>query len=35
MQFCLLNEKITNNMKNYPFCIVQTCYNRHKRKHGF
>ena len=30
-----LNEKFTNNVKNYPFCSAQTCYNRHKRKLGF
>ena len=35
VQFYSINEKSTNNVKNYPFCAAQTCYNRHKRKHGF
>lgn len=35
VQFYSLNEKSTKNVKNYPFCAAQTCYNRHKRKHGF
>ena len=30
MQLYSLNEKSTNNVKNYPFCAAQTCYNRHR-----
>lgn len=30
MQLYSLNEKSTNNVKNYPFCSAQTCYNRHR-----
>ena len=30
MQFYSLNEKSTKNVKNYPFCSAQTCYNRHR-----